>query len=221
MKKALFPFLVLPLTIASCSAPETVDVPTLDTTSSPTVDTLAAAVEENDVPVVEVDTVATAFMISPASVGPVSVGATYDMLVNAFGADNVLSETRMVEGEEYEIWAIRSADGDLLFEMDLITGEGGGGEGGETEVNRITVYDASYKTAQGIGVGNTFAEINAAHGEIEVISGEPGVMIYAADNENVAYILDAVDHDYTEPEITADEVPADSKVVAVYTFGND
>jgi hypothetical protein len=214
MNKILFPLFAVPFFIVGCGAPETPAVSHSDTaataTEQPVLDTVAEAEEVAPERI-------TNFVIENASIGPIAVGATYDMLVNIFGDELVQSATREAEGEEYEIWEILHPSGAVAFELDLKTTEGP--EENETSVGRITTYDGTYKTTEGIGVGSSYAQIKAAHPAFTVIGGIPGVMIYPAEHSSVAYILNVPDYEFgSEMEPTSANIPDRALVTSVYTY---
>lgn len=151
-------------------------------------------------------------LIEPGNVGEISVKMEVSELKDVFGESNVVDATRSDEGEEYDIFNILDENGKLAFEVTPFCDT-------KCLVDRILVYTEDYTTVQGIGVGSTFADIEAAHTGLDIFAGNYGIMVYTKELQKVAYVLEVDGLSY-EPnqEFAPSEILDDSKVVAVYTF---
>ena len=84
-------------------------------------------------------------------------------------------------------------------------------------VRRIHVNGAEFRTAEGLGVGSTVAELRQDRAA-RVMAGEGSIFIALADHCGLSFRLSGVPFGRERP---VEQLPADGRVVEVLAFGCD
>lgn len=152
-------------------------------------------------------------LIEPGAAGEVEIGQTLEEIQDIFGVDAVEVITLMQEGTEFDAWNILSEDGETIIQAWPDCGEG------TCKVDRLLIFGEDYETSAGISVGQTFGDIKAAHGELDIFVGLEGIMVYTKELQKLAYVLET-DMGAFEPdmELQPDQVLNETKIIQIYTF---
>lgn len=156
-------------------------------------------------------------IIREGQFGLISTSLPCEEILNFYPETSIVDTFRMEEGMEVEMTRLfhpeeKHAQFDLEFDYNEYC-----------KIDRITCYDEKYRTIQNCGVGSTFSEVKEQHTVKAIFAGEPGVMIYTEELENVAFIFsfDCVDDVYPDANYTAEDIKGNPKVECVYTYRMD
>ena len=124
------------------------------------------------------------YIIGEGHVGKVQINMNQQKLNVLFTPDQIKTETKSAEGDEYSVINI-TLKGDTKPSMEI-----------ETMcmdicvVSRINVYSTQYKTIKGIAVGSEVGELKKVYSISTIVGGEKGIMIYIDDIPQTAFVVE-------------------------------
>lgn len=123
-------------------------------------------------------------LLEKGRAGVVQLGAQAQVVKRALPAGNVRLETRQMEGELYSALAVCDTQPctkpAIVAELDE-----------HNRVDRMTVFHAAYRTAQGFGVGTPFADLAAAYPTLVVAGSEDDVLYAIIDELGMSFAFPA------------------------------
>jgi hypothetical protein len=96
--------------------------------------------------------------IGEQKIGEIEIGMEIEKLKEQFPEEQIKSTTKSMEGEDYTIYHVFFGEKDVIsMEVEPISTDKG------EIISRMMLYDNTPKTKEGIGVGNTIAELREAY----------------------------------------------------------
>jgi hypothetical protein len=153
-------------------------------------------------------------IIGEQHIGEIEIGMEIEKLKEQFPEEQIKSTTKSMEGEDYTIYHVFFGENDVIsMEVEPISTDKG------EIISRMMLYDNTPKTKEGIGVGNTIAELREAYNiksyYVSAIDGD----IFAAVEEYESVVF-AIDQDelMLPPETVINKEKINDKWLIKYVY---
>lgn len=152
--------------------------------------------------------------IGEQKIGEIEIGMEIEKLKEQFPEEQIKTTTKSMEGEDYTIYHVFFGEKDVIsMEVEPISTDKG------EIISRMMLYDNRAKTEEGIGVGNTIAELREAYNiksyYVSAIDGD----IFAAVEEYESVVF-AIDQDelMLPPETVINKEKINDKWLIKYVY---
>jgi hypothetical protein len=153
-------------------------------------------------------------IIGEQHIGEIEIGMEIEKLKEQFPEEQIKTTTKSMEGEDYTIYHVFFGEKDVIsLDVEPITTDKG------EIISRMMLYDNTPKTKEGIGVGNTIAELREAYNiksyYVSAIDGD----IFAAVEEYESVVF-AIDQDelMLPPETVINKEKINDKWLIKYVY---
>jgi hypothetical protein len=188
--------------LADRDSSENKQTSTTDTTGT------AATADETTPPVTD----PAAFVISPGKVGRLQIGMSINEMRQHVPPGFTIKDTTLsLEGQDYTAYVLQ-AGGDskgLLVEQQCDP---------ECKVWRLRVRDTAYKTAQGIGIGSRYGEVQHTY-PISYVSPGEGNFVAVSEKAGLSFVLNTAQLPKGRlPGLKPADIPANTLVESIFIY---